>query len=136
MVAVILMAIEGAAIGAFAWLLRPLFDTLFADGTMDGVGWLAGVIVGLFLIRAVAGVSKRLLMAAVGLRVTLELQSRLVRHLLQLDMSFFQSHPPGALIERVRGDTGALQGAASSLLITLPHRLRSILMTSTGSQRS
>jgi ATP-binding cassette subfamily B protein/subfamily B ATP-binding cassette protein MsbA len=119
MVAVILMAIEGAAIGAFAWLLRPLFDTLFADGTMDGVGWLAGVIVGLFLIRAVAGVSKRLLMAAVGLRVTLELQSRLVRHLLQLDMSFFQSHPPGALIERVRGDTGALQGAASSLLITL-----------------
>jgi hypothetical protein len=46
------------------------------------------------------------------------LQGRLVNHMLGLDQRFFLDNAPGALIERVRGDTLALQKLASSTLIT------------------
>jgi hypothetical protein len=41
----------------------------------------------------------------VGLKVSNALQGRLVHHLLGLDQRFFLDNAPGALIERVRGDT-------------------------------
>ncbi|WP_247716848.1 ABC transporter ATP-binding protein [Gymnodinialimonas ceratoperidinii] len=117
--AVVLMSIEGAAIGAFAWMVQPLFDELFSSGSMEGVAWVALTVGALFTIRATSGFFQRILMVGVGLKVVTGLQVRLVKHLLTLDMSFFQDNAPGALIERVRGDTGALQSLSSSVLVSL-----------------
>jgi ATP-binding cassette subfamily B protein/subfamily B ATP-binding cassette protein MsbA len=114
-----LMAIEGAALGALAWLIQPLFDDLFTAGDMSGVGWVALAIAGVFSLRAVAGFGQRLIIVSIGLKVTTALQSRLLRHLLSLDLSYFRDTPPGALIERVRGDTLALQGIASNTVMSL-----------------
>ncbi|WP_341864106.1 ABC transporter ATP-binding protein [Gymnodinialimonas sp. 57CJ19] len=118
-VAVVLMAIEGAAIGAFAWLVQPLFDELFSAGSMGGVTWVALTVGGLFTLRATSGFFQRVLMVGVGLKVVTQLQTRLVKHFLTLDMSYFQGNAPGALIERVRGDTAALQSLSSSVLVSL-----------------
>ncbi|GAA5066132.1 ABC transporter ATP-binding protein/permease [Roseibacterium beibuensis] len=117
--ATMLMSVEGAALGAFAWLIQPLFDDFFAAGEMDGVVWIAILIAGLFLVRALAGFFQRLIVVTIGLKVTMALQSRLVSHLLTLDQRFFQDNSPGALIERVRGDTLSLQGVASGTLMSL-----------------
>ncbi|NKX44417.1 ABC transporter ATP-binding protein [Roseibacterium sp. KMU-115] len=113
------MSVEGAALGAFAYLIQPLFDDLFSAGSMSGVGWVALAISGVFVLRAVAGFGQRLIVVAVGLKVTTGLQSRLVGHLLSLDLGYFRDTPPGALIERVRGDTLALQGLASNVVMSL-----------------
>ncbi len=117
--AALLMTLEGAAMGGFAYLIQPLFDDLFESGSMDGVAWIAFGIAGLFLLRALAGLTQRLILAAIGLRVTAALQSRLVRHLLTLDVSFFQFNAPGALIERVRGDTTTLQVVSTTAIMSL-----------------
>ncbi|MBF9044393.1 ATP-binding cassette domain-containing protein [Rhodobacterales bacterium HKCCE4037] len=117
--AVVLMSVEGAAIGAFAWAVQPLFDTLFSAGSMDGVVWVALLIGGLFVLRATAGFLQRILVVGVGMRVVASLQTRLLSHLLTLDLAFFQTNPPGALIERVRGDTTALQNVSSNALMSL-----------------
>lgn len=119
LVAVILMSLEGAAVGTFAWLMRPLFDTMLVEGSAGDTAWIALLIGGLFTMRAVAGFIQRILMVGVGLKVVTELQTRMVRHLLTLDMNFFQINAPGALIERVRGDTAALQSLSSSVLISV-----------------
>lgn len=117
--ALILMSLEGAALGAFAWLVRPLFDELFAAQSMDGIGWVVAAIGGMFAFRAIAGFLHRIIIAGVGLRVTNALQVRLVKHILGLDSSFFAINPPGSLIERVRGDTTTLQSASTSVLLSL-----------------
>jgi len=119
LVAVAFMTIEGAALGGFAYMIGPLFDDLFAAGSMEGVAWVAFVIAGLFVMRAVSGFIQRLIIVNIGLRVTTELQSRLVGHLLGLDLRYFQDNAPGSLIERVRGDTLALQGLAASAVMSL-----------------
>jgi subfamily B ATP-binding cassette protein MsbA len=116
-VALVFMTLEGASLGAFAWLVRPLFDELFTQGSMNGVIWVASLIAALFVIRSLSGFVQRLIVVNVGLRVSNALQGRMVQHMLGLDHRFFLDNAPGALIERVRGDTLALQKLASSTLI-------------------
>jgi ATP-binding cassette subfamily B protein/subfamily B ATP-binding cassette protein MsbA len=118
-IAAVLMSIEGAALGALAYLIQPLFDDLFAASDMAGVGWVALAISAVFGLRAVAGFGQRLIVVSIGLKVTTALQSRLLRHLLSLDLAYFRTTPPGALIERVRGDTLALQGLAATTVMSL-----------------
>ena len=119
LVAVVLMVVAGGTLGLAAYMIQPLFDIVLSSEGGGGVFWIALVIAGIFLIRAVTGYLHRLLIVAVGLKVVAELQQRMTAHLLSLDMSFYQHRAPGALIERVRGDTSALQTIASTVLITL-----------------
>jgi len=128
--ALILMSLEGAALGAFAWMVRPLFDELFAAQSLDGLWKVVTVIGFLFLFRAVAGFVQRVIMSALGLKVTTALQTRLVEHLLTLDGAVFTRHPPGELIERVRGDSQTLQSAATSVLLSFGRDLVSLVALS------
>lgn len=118
-VAFVLMVIEGSTLGAISYLIQPLFDEVFVAGNASAVTWVALAISGVFILRAVSGFGQRVLIVTVGLRVTTGLQSRLLSHLLGLDARYFQDNAPGSLIERVRGDTLALQGTASATLMTL-----------------
>lgn len=125
--ALVFMSIEGSMLGVLSYLVRPLFDELFTAGNQGGVFMVALSIAGIFLVRGVSGFGQRLLIVSVGFRVTTGLQSRLVSHLLGLDARFFQDNAPGSLIERVRGDTLALQNTASAALMSMGRDTISIL---------
>ncbi|NUB43142.1 ABC transporter ATP-binding protein [Fertoebacter nigrum] len=111
-----LMVIEGSTLGALSYLIQPLFDRVFAPG---GEGWLIWVgfgILGLFLIRAITSVASKSLLTAIAQKSSTTMQTDLLRHILTLDQAFFQQNPPGALMERVQGDTIAVQGVWSTLI--------------------
>ena len=108
--ALVFLVIEGSTLGLLSWSLKPLFDRVFVGGETDAIWWVGGVIFALFVIRAVTFVFNRSLMTAVSLSVSTVMQKDLLRHIMTLDGSFFQANPPGALIERVQGDSLAVQG--------------------------
>ncbi|MDJ1015889.1 MAG: ABC transporter ATP-binding protein [Paracoccaceae bacterium] len=103
--ALVLMAIEGAMLGAISYIVQPMFDQVFIAGDRDAVYWVAGAVGLIFVIRAVTAFGHRTLMHGVGLRIITGMQRDMVAHLLTLDSAYFQRNPPGTLIERVRGDT-------------------------------
>ncbi|MDB5665236.1 MAG: transporter related [Cypionkella sp.] len=112
----LLMIVEGSALGALSYLLKPLFDVVFTPGgeaALYGVGF---AIFGLFAARAFTVVISRTLIWSISQRVSAAMQSDLLRHILTLDAPFFQTNPPGVLIERVQGDTNAVQGIWSTLV--------------------
>ncbi len=114
--AFVLMAVEGATLGALSRMIEPLFDQVLAPGG-GGAVWTVGLaIFGLFALRAAATVTGRTLIAAVTQKVSAAMQLDLLRHILRLDGTFFQRNAPGVLIERVQGDTFAVQGIWSSLV--------------------
>ncbi len=125
--ALVLMTLEGGALGVMSYMVQPLFDEVFVAGDASSVRWIAFAIGGIFILRAVAGFGQRVLVMSVGLRVTTALQTGMLNHLLGLDARYFQDHAPGSLIERVRGDTQALQATASAALMTLGRDTISIL---------
>jgi len=108
--------IEGSTLGALAGLLEPLFDQVFAARSTQALVWVGGGILALFLIRAATSVLNRWLMARINQGTAAEMQKALLDHLLSLDGAFFQTNPPGTLIERVQGDTTAAQGATLAVI--------------------
>lgn len=113
------MTVEGATVGLLSYLIQPMFDQVFVGGNRGAVIWVALAISGVFLFRALAGVSQRSLMAMIGERVSAALQGDLVAHLMRLDQPFFQANPPGTLIERVRVDVTAVSNTWATILTTV-----------------
>ena len=107
--ALLLMAAEGATMGGFSYLIRPLFDTVFLGNDTRMVPLVALAVAGVFLLRALAGFGHRVIMARQAEGLAADQQNALLTHLMTLDLPFFQSHPPGALIERIRGDAMAFR---------------------------
>ncbi len=107
-VAVMLMAVEGMALGGLSYMIKPMFDTAFAGGTRSAILLVAASVAGIFIIRAVSAFGHKVLMVHVGQRVAARLQSDMVAHMLTLDSSYFRENSPGTLMERVRGDAQAI----------------------------
>ena len=114
----VILIIDGSTLGVLSYMLQPLFDKVFSGNSGQGALFAVGLaILSLFLLRAVTSIVSKTLMASITLRISMAMQVDLLRHILTLDGSFFQNNPPGALIERVQGDTGAVQGIWSTLLM-------------------
>ena len=111
-----IMVVEGSTLGALSYLLQPLFDSVFAPGGSGALWTVGGAIFGLFAVRAVTSLASKTLLARISQQVASSMQSDLLAHLLRLDLGFFKANSPGALIERVQGDTMAVQGIWISLL--------------------
>lgn len=114
--AFLIMVIEGGTLGALSYMLEPLFDQVFSSGGSGALWLVGGAIFSLFAIRAATSLASKTLLARISQKVAASMQSRLLAHLLRLDMRFFQDNSPGALIERVQGDTMAVQGIWISLV--------------------
>ena len=105
-----LMVVEGGSLGVLSYSLKPMFDRVFVGGDVGAMWWVGTLILGLFLVRAVTGVGNRMITTRVSQVTSTQMQVDLLRHLMALDSQFFQTNPPGALLDRVVGDTTAVQG--------------------------
>jgi ATP-binding cassette subfamily B protein/subfamily B ATP-binding cassette protein MsbA len=114
--AFLLMSVEGATLGALSWMLEPLFDHVFVAGNAQAIWWVGGAILGLFLLRAVTSIVNKTILTRVAQKSSTAIQSDLLRHMMRLDTAFFQAHSPGALMERVIGDSNAVQGVWSVII--------------------
>jgi ABC-type multidrug transport system fused ATPase/permease subunit len=106
--AVLLMAIEGSMLGALSFVVRPLFDEVFVARDAAAIAWGALAIGGIFALRALSGLGQQVLVSVISERAAGEMQKDTLAHLMRLDHAFYRAHGPGMLIERVRGDTGAV----------------------------
>ena len=119
LLAALLMLIDGGSLGLLSYYIKPMIDDIFIAGNKTAIVPIAGMIFLLFTARALGAYGQRSLTAYVSLQVVADFQRDLTRHLLLLDSAFFHKYPPGALLERVRGDSQTLQSVASNALIVL-----------------
>ena len=106
--AMALMSLEGAMFGALSYMMKPMFDRVFVGGETGALGWVAGVVFLTFVIRALASVGQKVLLAKVSQRTLAAIRTDLLSHLMTLDGGFFQTHPPGYLLQRIDGDTESI----------------------------
>lgn len=107
--ATVMMVIEGGSLGVLSWMLKPMFDRVFVAGDGSAIWWVGGGIFALFVARAVTGVAQRVILTRVAQLTSTEMQTDLLGHMMHLDAAYFQANAPGAMIERVQGDTMAVQ---------------------------
>lgn len=114
-----LLIVEGTSIGLVSKAIQPLFDEVFAQNIPGALLRVGLTILGLFWLRALVSSASSTLSAIVTQKVAATMQAELLAHVLTLDMRFFQAHPPGALIERIRTDTLTVQSMWSNLMMGL-----------------
>ena len=107
-IAVVFMIVEGSMIGALSYMMQPMFDEVFVAGNTDALGWVAGVIMGIFVLRACAGVAQKVLLTRISQLTAARLRFDLLDRLIQQDGAFHQAHPPGFLIQRVQSDVESI----------------------------
>jgi len=117
LVALVAMVLDGAMPGLLSLMLQPMFDEVLVARNADMVPWVAGGIGATFVVRGLASWVFKTVLAYVGDKVITGLQAHLTGHLLTLDQRFHHDHPPGHLIERVRGDTQELSVLFDRILL-------------------
>jgi ATP-binding cassette, subfamily B, bacterial MsbA len=107
-VAIFFMIIEGSTLGALARLMEPMFDQVFVAGQEDALLWVGLVLVGIFVLRAIAGVAQKVLLTRIAQRTAADMRIDLLDRMMRQDGAFHQSHPPGFLVQRVQADVNAV----------------------------
>ncbi|MEQ9695692.1 ABC transporter ATP-binding protein [Shimia sp. SDUM112013] len=115
--AMVFMALEGGMMGAISYMMMPMFDDVFAAGNADALWRVGLIILGIFLVRAVAGLIYKVMLSYIQQRSAADLRLLLLQRLMGQDNSYHQTHPPGYLIQRVQADVQSINGVWTAFII-------------------
>ncbi len=115
--ALVFMVINGSMLGALAYMMQPMFDQVFVGGDSRLLYVVGGLVIVIFVVRAVSGVAQKILLSRVAMRTAFDVRKDLLAQLMKQDGGFHQAYPPGYLIQRVQGDVGSANQIWRSLLI-------------------
>ena len=123
----ICMVAVALSTAALAWLMDPVVNRVFVERRADLL-WPVGLAVfATFAVKGIGAYGQSVIMTRVGQTVLADLQSRLFRHLLTMDLGFFAAHRTGALISRLTTDIAAMRMAVSTALTGLGREALSIV---------
>ncbi|MFD1341433.1 ABC transporter ATP-binding protein [Litorisediminicola beolgyonensis] len=115
-VAAIFMVIEGSMFGALSYMMKPMFDRIFVGGNPDLIVWVAAIVFGIFLTRAIASISQKVILTRISQQSVADVRADLVAHLMRLDGAFHQTYGPGYLMQRVNGDVDSISKVWRALI--------------------
>ena len=112
---------------ALAYLMDPVVNKVFVERRAELL-WPVGLAVfASFAVKGIGAYGQSMIMTRIGQTVLADLQSRLFRHLLRMDLAFFAHHRTGTLISRLTTDIGAMRMAVSTALTGLGREALSIV---------
>lgn len=116
LVAILFMTLEGSMLGALSWMMQPMFDQVFIGGNRGAMWWVGAAILGVFAVRATAGMAQKIILARIAQVSAAHLRNDMLARLMQQDGAFHLSHPPGFLIQRIQTDVDAIGGVWSAII--------------------
>ncbi len=113
-------------------MIKPVMDGIFSTSTVviipvvnvqipriNMIYYLAGIIIGLALLRGIFDYVSRYYMAYIGQNVTKDLRNRLFSHLMYLSLNYYIVNPTGQLMSRMTNDIRYLENS----IVKIPSRL-------------
>ncbi|MBR9972868.1 ABC transporter ATP-binding protein [Magnetospirillum sulfuroxidans] len=117
--AALCMGISAAATAGYALLMDPVINDIFVNRRSELLWPLALAVLGTFIAKSFAGYGEAVLLSKVGLQVIADMQNRLFRHLMRLDVQFFHDMQTGRILSRLTNDVAAMRFAVSNALTGL-----------------
>lgn len=117
--AALAMVVYAATDTGFAALMKPMLDGSFVAKDHDVIRLIPLALIGLFLIRGVAGFVSSYGMTWVGRSVIRALREQLFSQMLRLPMGFFESTTSGQLIAKLTYDVEQVAQATTDALTTI-----------------
>lgn len=110
-----------AALGtsALPYLLQPVFDDVFTNGTTQTLIFFCSAIMVAFIIKGIGAYGESVVMTRIGQTIISDIQARLFGHLMHSDLSMIQGQPTGVWISHLTQDVQNLRHALSHTIIGL-----------------
>ena len=104
---------------AFAALMKPMLDGSFVDQNESAILMVPLMIIGIFVLRGVAGFASTYYIAWIGWRVIKRLRGEIFEKYLTLPTAFYDKASSGELISRITFNSQMVANAASSSLTVM-----------------
>jgi len=104
---------------AFAALMKPMLDGSFVEQDRNAILFVPLMIIGIFVLRGVAGFASTYYISWIGWRVIKQLRTDIFTKYLTLPTSFYDKASSGELISRITFNSQMVANAASSSLTVM-----------------
>ncbi len=113
------MLVFAATEPLFAAMMKPLIDGSFVERNLDMVRAMPFFLVGLFLVRGIAGFVNTYFLNWVGRRVVADLRQQMFAHLLRAPTRYFDNNGSGHILAKLTYNVENVANAATSAVTTL-----------------
>ncbi|MBK1648265.1 lipid A export permease/ATP-binding protein MsbA [Rhabdochromatium marinum] len=103
----------------FAALIKPLLDGSFVERDLETVRLMPFLLVGLFVVRGIAGFINTYCLKWVGRRVVTDLRQQMFDHLLHAPTRYFDTHGSGQILAKLTYNVENVANASTSALTTI-----------------
>jgi len=115
-VAIFWMVVASSMTGIFAWIIGPVMDEIMVKGNREMILPISGVLFICLCMRGISTYLHTIKMAVIGHSLVADIQRDLFKHLIRLDLQFFQDNHSGSLVARVISDVQVMRTALSDSL--------------------
>ncbi len=115
---VIGMAVFGSTDAAFAAIMKTITGAGFVDKDPQTIRWIPFMIIGLFIVRVIAGFFSNYGMSWIARNVIKTLRAKMFDQLLRLPVTYFETSSSGIILSKLMYDVEQV-AAASSQAITI-----------------
>lgn len=116
LVAVLANVIYSGIDSLFAYLLKPLLDKGFVSPDLKFLHWIPFIIVGLFVVRAIASLAGNYFMAWVGRCVIVQFRREIFQQLLSSPCAFYDRSSSGKLLSMIVYNSAQVASACTDAL--------------------
>jgi subfamily B ATP-binding cassette protein MsbA len=118
-IAIVSMVVLGTTEAGIPAILKPILDGTFVDKDPVYLTWAPLGIVGLFLVRGIAGVGSAVTFTAIATRIVFDLRRDMFERLTTLPNTFYDRNATGTLISKQLYDVNQVMQASTEVLTSL-----------------
>ena len=113
------MVLFSLTAAGFAALMKPLVDDGFVNKNPDTIRLVPPLIIGLFIVRAIANFMSEYSISWIGRKVTFDLRNAIFSHMMRLPSGFYEANPTGRLISRLIFDVEQISASVTGAVFTI-----------------
>jgi subfamily B ATP-binding cassette protein MsbA len=122
------MIVAASMTGVFAWIIGPVMDEIMVGANTDMIVPIAGTLLICLVVRGVATYFHSVQMGTIGHHLVADIQHDLFRHMIRLDLQFFQDNHSGSLVARMISDVQVMRAALTDSLTGIGKNLITLVI--------
>ncbi|MCJ8326460.1 MAG: ABC transporter ATP-binding protein/permease [Campylobacterales bacterium] len=125
--AVIGMVLVAGGTAGTAYIIEPLLDDIFINKDRNMLYVMPFIIVALYSSKGFGGYIQTYYISFIGQDIVRKIRDKLLKHVLKLDIDFFQRKHSGELISRITNDINRIQSAVSNQIADMIREFLTII---------
>ena len=125
--AVIGMFLVAGGTAGTVYIIQPLLDDIFINKDTDMLYMMPFIVVGIYTAKSIGAYVQTYYISYIGHDIVRIIRDKLLNHILNLDIAFFQRKHGGELISRITNDINRIQAAVSNYVADIVREFLTIV---------